>query len=844
MPQVGYALYVLATAAGNAAGFIAFKLGASLALSTAINAFVAKYAISLLVMAGSITYSSIEQRKARAALNKGRTFMVREPAAPRQIVYGEVKTSGPIVFMDATGTKNEYLHIIVALASHPCEAIGTVYLNDDALTLDGSGNATGSPYAGYVTVAKYLGSASQTVALAGSTSPRWTSNHRLRGITCVAVRLKWSAEVFPNGIPNISAIVQGKNDIVDYRDSSTGYTNNWALCLADYLTSPLGLGDDTSRLDTTTLNTAANDSDEAVELADTSTEPRYTCNGVVLTDAAPGDVIETMVSNAAGFCGFIGGKWVIHAGTYRTPTLTIDESCLRGPIKVQTKVSRADSFNGIKGVFSSPDNNWQPADFPPVTNATYTTQDQGVRIWRDVEYAFITSNATTQRVSKIALERVRQEITVELKCNMKVASAQAGDNVMLTLTRPGWSSKVFEVVSCTFVPEEQDGAMALGYDLVLRETASGVWDWANGEETTIDLAPNTNLPDPRTVAAPTSLLLESGSTEIYQQADGTVIPRIKATWTLPADEFVQSGGSIRIEFKKSADSTWLPWTVVRGDVAEEYLTDVEDGVAYDVRIRSENTLAVGSSWVSDSITVGQKTSAPSDPTGVTYSTTFSTHGFPPPRVDYSGEALFYAGWLFWDLPSEQDVDEVEIFFAPSSSAPSNADAKQDSRIYDARQPKIPYYVYAAFILNWHAYLRYWDRSGNKSDWVDSGALGSTPNYAGNMTAQDSDDVSTTGISTGDGSDVMQILAVYAPNPVISLTGGSATETISISLTNKGFTLRPDSGLIQCATNSNVVGVYDYDASSSTVAYFDLQSVDGTNLPSGNQRFSIQLYEYN
>jgi hypothetical protein len=119
----------------------------------------------------------------------------------------------------------------------------------------------------------------------------------------------------------------------------------------------------------------------------------------------------------------------------------------------------------------------------------------------------------------------------------------------------GWTAKVFEVESAKMVLGSAivEG-MALGYDLVLRETASGVWDWANGEETAIDLAPNTNLPDPSDVAAPTSLLLASGSTEIYQQVDGTVIPRIKATWTFPADVFVTSGGYIRIEFKRTADS--------------------------------------------------------------------------------------------------------------------------------------------------------------------------------------------------------------------------------------------------------------------------------------------------
>jgi hypothetical protein len=40
-----------------------------------------------------------------------------------------------------------------------------------------------------------------------------------------------------------------------------------------------------------------------------------------------------------------------------------------------------------------------------------------------------------------------------------------------------------------------NGVPRLSIDLVLRETASGVFDWSSGEETAIDLAPNTMLPN-------------------------------------------------------------------------------------------------------------------------------------------------------------------------------------------------------------------------------------------------------------------------------------------------------------------------------------------------------------
>lgn len=43
-----------------------------------------------------------------------------------------------------------------------------------------------------------------------SEDTNWTSNHRLRGIAYLYVRLKFSNDVFPNGIPNITCIIKGK----------------------------------------------------------------------------------------------------------------------------------------------------------------------------------------------------------------------------------------------------------------------------------------------------------------------------------------------------------------------------------------------------------------------------------------------------------------------------------------------------------------------------------------------------------------------------------------------------------------------------------------------------------
>ena len=91
--------------------------------------------------------------------------MVRSPISARQIIYGKAKVSGTIVYIQESGTKNEYLNIVIAIAGHEVEEIGDVYLNEDVvLTGAGDGSATGK-YAGHADIYKKLGAPGQTAFL-------------------------------------------------------------------------------------------------------------------------------------------------------------------------------------------------------------------------------------------------------------------------------------------------------------------------------------------------------------------------------------------------------------------------------------------------------------------------------------------------------------------------------------------------------------------------------------------------------------------------------------------------------------------------------------------------------
>jgi hypothetical protein len=89
-----------------------------------------------------------------------------------------------------------------------------------------------------------------------------------------------------------------------------------------------------------------------------------------------------------------------------------------------------------------------------------------------------------------------------------------------------------------------------------------------------------------------------------------------------------------------------------------------------------------------------------------------------------------------------------------------------------------------------------------------------------------------------------ILCIWPTTDVKNLTGGATTETVDFDLTYFGFAAKPDAAFISCSNDGNIVGNYDYDSgSSSTNARFVIRNVDGTNLPSGNHRFSVVCFAY-
>lgn len=371
---------------------------------------------------------------------------------------------------------------------------------------------------------------------------------------------------------------------------------------------------------------------------------RYAMDGLVTLDNQPINIINEMITADAGALVYLQGEYNTFSGGATTATIDLNEDDLRGPIEVETSTLRQNMFNAVRGVYVNPDEFWQPTEFPVITNSLYESQDGGFRIFRDLQLSYITNSTRAQRLGKIYLERSRQGITVNMPCKMTALQVSPWSVIRLSIAHLGWTNKEFRVVSWRLSNSGGDA----GIDLQLQEEDATAFDWNKGEETTFDHAVNTTLPDLTTAGAPSNLVLNSGTGELFVNGDGTVVTRIRATWTAAQDTFVNFYEIQARNITTGEDYTTV--IIVSSDITETFISPVEDGEDYDVRIRSINVRGNKSSFVTVlGHTVAGKTTPPADVTG------FS--------VVQNGDVVV----IQWDQVTDLDLAGYEIRYNPGTS---------------------------------------------------------------------------------------------------------------------------------------------------------------------------------
>ncbi len=570
----------------------------------------------------------------------GQSVMTRDAAHSRKIVYGRARIGGNVVYLESTGTDNKYLWLVTAIAGHEIDAYEQVWFNDQKVWENGNftsawatqGDSSTSPY---INLSFHLGN--QTTADSGlnAASTKWTDNHKLLGTAYMVVKLTYDQEKFAQGLPNISTVIRGKK-VLDPETSTTAWSQNPALCIYDYLRdTKYGLGETASNILTSSVNTAKDVCNQTINLSAGGTQARYTMDGVIDTGNSIKANIENMTGAMIGRLVYSGGKFELHAGQYVAPTVTIDESMIIGEISVQTKQSRRNAYNGVKGVFLSETDNYILADYPAQISSTYAAQD-GDPIYLDMPLPYTVNNIRAQRLAKLALQRSRQQEAITIPCNLNALKFKIGDNISVTNTRLGYSGKVFEVVgySMGFSSDQ----MVVNVEAI--ETAASIWDWATSDEEVFLGAGEVDIYDGTTTTAPTNLQI-AGDT--FVSADGTFNASFNVSWTASADAFVDH---YVVEWKKTSASDYFSQATKTSPLQ---IINLENSAQYNVRVKAVNELAVSSSYLTSTPTAAVDTTAPSAPTSA------------------SATGVFAQINLSWINPAQKDFSHVDVYRSDTSN---------------------------------------------------------------------------------------------------------------------------------------------------------------------------------
>jgi hypothetical protein len=592
-------------------------------------------ATKVLAVAGTLAYGANQQNKARRLAESARRdlkVVLQTGVEPHRTVYGRAKLSGPLVYAYSFGTDHNILIRVIALTGHEIDAYEVLYFNDEAVQCaandPASVNENDMPFSAstgsIVTNERYYrnGMASAAVeffmgttgqaassALISNSGGQWTSNHRLRGRAYVVVQNNYSQDIYTEGLPNVQVVIRGKK-LYDPRSATTYWNRNPALVIRDYLLNVLNV--DAARLDEASFIAAANVCDEYVTLdtaaqsdptqwaaymtaaatagtwehvsGTTYRQRRYTFDGVVTSDASPGDILEQMVFACAGYLSYTGGAWRLIAGSYQAPTLTLTESDLRGGPQFQPRPSRRDLVNMVRGQFVGPMNKYEATDFHPLKATALIADDGGIEMPMDLDLPFTADSAACQRLASIFLYRSRQGV-LNFPATLTALALRPGDTVAVNLSRFGFSGQVFRVEGWSLAED-------LGVDLVLREEAASIYTWTP-TTTIVDPSPQLNLPNPWVVPVVGNLSISSGVGAALIQNDGTIIQRTLVAWTPSTNAFATK---VEIETRITGSMVWTPYPMANDADGQAYILNLKTGAEHEFRVRRLNAIGARSDW--------------------------------------------------------------------------------------------------------------------------------------------------------------------------------------------------------------------------------------------------------
>ena len=551
------------------------------------------------------------------------------------VVYGTRKIGGTRVFVETSGTDNEFLYIALVLCEGEIDSVEKIYIDDKEVTWSGAltndtsrtvASSDGNFYkdsTSLIEVKAHTGTDVQGQCSLLGQLDNWTSNHKLQGIAYLSLKFKWNQDAFA-GLPNIKALVKGRKVYNANLDGSVtggsgshrqGDTSTWEYSdipvwnLLDYLRNERfgkGLPDDAFDSNWADWQTAADVcTANVVNVSGGSNIALLNCHAVIDTSRKVIDNVRELTKGCRAFLPYVGGKYKIIAETTGSASITLTEDDIIGGYSLSSE-SKSNKFNRVIVSYINPDRNYQvdEVQWPEIDDSGYTSADQhatmkaadgGFLLESRFDFTTITNSYQATELAEIICRRSRDSKGLQLTVGFDAYDLAIGDIVNVTLSSLGYSAKPHRVIGITF---NEDYTIDLS--LVIHQDSHYTWVSKNGATAT----PSTNLPNPYSVTAPASITLTD---ELVEYSDGVVLTRLNIVVGASTDQFVQY---YQVEAKQTAESDFK--ILGKGTQLNYEMLNVVDGKEYTVRVKSINALGVSSTYTSATRTIVGATATPAD----------------------------------------------------------------------------------------------------------------------------------------------------------------------------------------------------------------------------------------
>jgi hypothetical protein len=596
------------------------------------------------------------------------------------VVYGQRQVGISRVFVESSGTDNNYLYMAGVLCEgggNGIESVDEIYVNDKLVTwsgalTDGTVRTVNSSDSNFykdgslISVQAFYGLDNQSVSSILDESTNWGSNHKLSGVAYLAFKFTWNQDAF-NSLPEVKVVLKGKKIYDPRLDSTKGgsgshrqdtastwtYSNNSSLVLLDYLRNTrYGKG-----LPNSAFETNYDSFKSSADLCDTQVTPYsggtdidlFQTNIVLDTEQKLIDNVRELLNPMRAIFTYTQGKYFLIIENTGSSQLSLNADNIIGGIKIFGEKKNS-KYNRVIGTFVNPSKEWQEdtITFPPADDsalpsedqyATLLAQDNGTNLEGNFTFQGITNPYQAEELCEIILKRSRNALAVEVMVTSEALNLTIGDLVDLTYTTGGFSSKLFRVYGLTI---NTDSSVSLK----LIEHQDNFYTWS--EKAEAPTIADTTLPNPNLVQAPASVTL---SDQLIQYSDGVVITALDVTIGASPDSFVDY---YQVEYKLSTVSDYIIAGQGRG--LFQRILNVIDGLTYNVRVKAFNTLGSSSTYTSATRTIIGGIAPPSDVT------------------DFSCNIIGGDAHLSWQQITDLDLAHYQIRYSTQTSGASWANS--------------------------------------------------------------------------------------------------------------------------------------------------------------------------